>query len=36
MGDIPKDPMRVLTVGAGVFVISQIIMMIARILGVML
>ena len=36
MGDIPKDPMRVLQVGAGVFFISQVVMMILRILGVML
>ena len=36
MGDIPKDPMRIFEVGAGVFLISQLVMMIMRILGVMI
>ncbi|MCR5295380.1 MAG: hypothetical protein K6E30_09470 [Lachnospiraceae bacterium] len=36
MGDIPKDPGRIVEVGAGVFIISQLVMMLIRILGVIL
>ena len=35
MGTIPKDPMRLIEIGGIVFVISQIVMMILRVLGVM-
>ena len=36
VGDIPKDPMKLFEIGGGIFLISQIIMMILRVLGVML
>ena len=36
VGDIPKDPMKLVEIGGGIFLISQIIMMILRVLGVML
>ena len=35
MGEIPSDPMRLVEIGGAVFIISQIIMMIIRILGVL-
>ena len=35
VGTIPKDPMRLAEIGAGVFVISQRVMMALRVLGVM-
>ena len=36
VGDIPKDPMKLVEIGGGIFLVSQIIMMILRVLGVML
>jgi hypothetical protein len=35
MGNIPRDPIRIIEVGGIVFFISQVIMMILRIMGVM-
>ena len=35
MGTIPRDPMRLFEIGGGIFLLSQIVMMILRILGVM-
>ncbi len=35
LGEIPQDPMRLLEIGGGIFILSQIIMMIIRILGVL-
>ena len=35
MGGVPRDPMRLVEIGAAVFIVSQIIMMIIRILGVL-
>jgi hypothetical protein len=35
MGNIPRDPVRIIEVGGIVFFISQVIMMILRIMGVM-
>ena len=35
MGEIPQDPLRIVETGAIVFIVSQIIMMVLRVLGVM-
>ncbi len=35
LGEIPKDPGRLIEIGGGIFLLSQIIMMIIRVLGVM-
>lgn len=35
MGTIPRDPVRLLEIGGGIFIVSQIVMMVLRILGVM-
>jgi DNA-directed RNA polymerase subunit RPC12/RpoP len=35
MGEIPSDPMRIIEIGGGVFIVSQIIMLIFRLLGVL-
>ena len=34
MGEIPKDPMRLAEICGGVFLLTQIVMMIIRVLGV--
>ncbi|MDO5703268.1 MAG: hypothetical protein Q4G47_07935 [Lachnospiraceae bacterium] len=36
MGEIPKDPTRIITVSLGAFLISQIVLLILRLLGVMI
>jgi hypothetical protein len=35
MGEIPSDPMRIIEIGGGVFIVTQIIMLIFRLLGVL-